>query len=59
MNEQTKLVRKAAIISLIGLALIPLGLFLYQIVWTLTLMNLVEKPLPESQEAVPDLGIVD
>ena len=59
MNEPTKQVRKAAIISLIFLALLPLGLFFYQIVWTLTFMNLIEKPLPESQEVVPDVGLVD
>lgn len=53
------MVKNAALISLLLLVLMGAGLFIYQIVWTITFMNLIEAPLPESEEKTPDLGIVD
>lgn len=32
---------------------------LYQVIWLGILINLIESPLPESEEKVPDMGIVD
>ena len=54
-----EMLQNAAIISLLLLAFTVSGLFIYQVIWTITFMNMIESPLPESEEKIPDLGIVD
>ena len=45
------------IIIIIGLPFI--GACAYFLLWIIILMNLVEEPLPESEEMVPDIGIIE
>lgn len=59
MSKFGNMVRDAAIISLV---IFSVGIFSvtgYMIVWTIIFANMIEAPLPESEEEVPDLGIIN